>query len=244
MVGLLCAVVCFAAAAAGATSIAGPDPAVKEWPEWPHQVACPGGSAVDPIAAFSAPTDAQRGSKPSEKALARFLRKGILAWVPRHNWRLIFENASRAEFAAGRLDPGVETMLFERRGGAWKWQGYSGGCEFRSIRGDQTAITWTLAEGQHLTPATTRIKVNLGPGECNSGRPQANRLEKPEFREQNGALLISLWLRPLPPGGYTCQGLIEPPVTIRLPEPLGKRPPMDGGSYPPRFPNPAEHGES
>ena len=79
-----------------------------------------------------------------------------------------------------------------------------------------------------------RSGINLGPGECDGGRSQNDRLQKPEFREQNGRLLMSLWLRPLPPGGYTCQGLSEPPVTIELPEPLGERELMDGGAYPPR----------
>ena len=56
---------------------------------------------------------------------------------------------------------------------------------------------------------------------------------KPEFRTQGGALLMTLWLRPLPPGNYTCPELIEPPVEIRLPGRLGDRKLFDGGTYPP-----------
>jgi hypothetical protein len=46
---------------------------------------------------------------------------------------------------------------------------------------------------------------------------------------------MALWLRPLPPGGYTCVGLVEPPLKIQLPGPLGDRELRDGGTYPPRF---------
>jgi hypothetical protein len=101
-------------------------------------------------------------------------------------------------------------------------------------RRGREAITWTLDPLQpQLRPSTRKIEVNLGPGECSSGRSQNDRLQKPEFRERNGALLMTLWLRPVPPGLHTCEGLIEPPVTIRLPESLGQGRLLDGGTYPP-----------
>lgn len=240
-----CCVMALGVGVAGAASesVGGPDPAVSEWPEWPHPVACGYGTPFDPVAAFSGPTNAERGAKPSEKALAQYLREGELDWVRKHQWRLVTDTANRAEFASGRLIPGPEWMTFESQGGVWKWSGYSSRCEPASLRRGRPAITWTLAKGVHLTPKTTTIEINLGPGECSGGRSQNDRLQKPEFREQQGTLMMTLWLKPLPPGIYTCPGLIEPAVKIRLPGPLGKRPLMDGGTYPPRFPNPAERGE-
>jgi hypothetical protein len=117
----------------------------------------------------------------------------------------------------------------------WEQVGYSGGCEPAVLREGRQAITWTLAPGQRLTPSTTSIEVNLGPGECDSGQGQNERLKPPVFREENGALLMALWLRPVH-GGQTCQALIEPPVTIELPEPLGNRRLLDGSVFPPRPP--------
>jgi hypothetical protein len=221
-------------AAAGAEKVGGPDPAVTEWPEWPHRVSCYGLS-FDPVAAFSGRTNAERGSKPSERALRRFLSRGSLSWVRKKSWRLVVERNGFAEFASGRLAGELEWMYFRRHNGAWKWEGYTSDCDPSSLRRGIQAITWEVAEGQKLTPETTSIEVNLGPGECSGGRGQNDRVQKPEFREQQGKLLMTLWLRPLPPGGYTCVGLIEPPLKIELPEPLGDRELRDGGTYPPRF---------
>lgn len=221
-------------ASAGAEKIGGPDPAVSEWPEWPHLVTC-GGLPFDPVAAFSGSTRAERGTLPSERALRRFLVRENLPWVHKRSWRLVSEQHGIAEFASGRLERNLEWMYFQRVRGVWKWQSYASDCDPSSIRRDIPAITWELAEGQKLTPDTRKIKVNLGPGDCASGRSQNERLQKPEFREQSGKLLVSLWLRPLPPGFYTCIGIIEPPVVIELPEPLGDRELRDGGTYPPRF---------
>jgi hypothetical protein len=214
--------------------IGGPDPATQEWTEWPHRVSC-GQLPFDPVTAFSGPTRAERGSSPPERALRRFLARDGIPWARKKSWRLIAEDHGYAEFGSGRLSHAVELMIFQRIRGAWKWQGYSSDCEPSSLRRGLPAVTWELAEGQRLTPDTTEIEVNLGPGDCASGRSQNDRLQKPEFREQNGKLLMSLWLRPLPPGFYTCIGIIEPPVVIELPEPLGDRELRDGGTYPPRF---------
>ncbi|HEX5984084.1 MAG TPA: hypothetical protein VFY69_07760 [Solirubrobacterales bacterium] len=223
------------AAIAGAAKIGGPDPATRVWTEWPHRVTCGWGHSFDPVAVFSGPAGAERGKLPSERALRRFLAREILDWVPKHGWRRLAESNGYAQFAAGRLRRGVETMTFRRVKGRWKWQSYSGGCLPGTVRRGIPAITWDLASDQPpLTPETRSILVELGPGECSSGKPKAPRLQKPEIREQNGALLLSLWVRPLPPGFYTCEGIVEPPVRIELPEPLGERELLDGGTYPPR----------
>jgi hypothetical protein len=223
------------AVAAAKKPAAGPDPAVLEWTEWPHQVSC--GLPFDPVAVFGSETGAERARTPQARALRLFI-----AFFPddyavrRHDWRLLAEEGGQAEFGAGRLPGELEVISVERRGGAWKGWGYSSSCEPATRRRDREAISWELDPDQpQLNDKTRSILVDLGPGECSSGKPQANRLQKPEFREQNGALLLSLWLRPLPPGGYTCQGVIEPPVRIQLPEPLGSRSLMDGGTYPPRL---------
>ena len=131
----------------------------------------------------------------------------------------------------------MQTMAFQRSKRGWKWFGFAGGCQPQTLRDGRPAITWTLARGQVLKPSTHVVKVDLGPGECASGISQNKRLEQPEFREENGALLMALWIHPVPElgphEGYTCIGLIEPPVAIQLPERLGDRELLDGGVFPP-----------
>jgi hypothetical protein len=215
--------------------IGGPDPATVEWPEWPHEVSCDRGLPFDPVVAFSGPTNAERGSLPSEKALQRFLAKNILSWVRKRSWRLVVERDGAAEFASGRLSRELEWMRFRRVHGRWKWESYSSNCKPSSLRRGVSAISWELAQSRPpLSPSTRSIEVNLGPGECNDGRSQNERLQRPEFREQQGKLVMTLWLRPVSPGFHNCVGIIEPPLTIELPEPLGDRELVDGGTYPPR----------
>jgi hypothetical protein len=220
--------------APGADSAGGGLRLVKEWSGWEGQVSC--GVPFDPLVAFARPADAEYGHLPSEVALRRYLAK-TRHWYthsPPHPWRLLVETSHHAVFARGDLSKGlVETNQFERGPKGWRWSG-SGGCQPSLLRNHREAITWTLPTDQKLTPATTQVRVNLGPGECAGGKSQNERLEKPLFREENGALLMALWIRPVPPGhSYTCVGIIEPPVTIQLPGPLGDREILDGGVFPP-----------
>jgi hypothetical protein len=224
------------AVAVAAETGGGPDPAVAKWPHWPDRVSC-GQLSFKPLVAFARPTDAENAHKPSAAALREVLAEGLYSefGAPRHGWRLLAETSDYAEFAAGRLEHTVQVIPVERKGHRWKQVGYSGGCEPAVLRGGRPAITWTLAPGQKLRPSTRAIEVDLGPGECDSGLPQAERLERPSFREENGALLMALWLRPFRHAA-TCQGTFEPPVRIRLPFRLGHRKLLDGSVFPPRPP--------
>jgi hypothetical protein len=214
------------------------DPVVAEWPNWTGEVVC-GSVPFNPLAAFSSPADAERGHMPSEIALRRYLAKTKHAYPPSkpHSGRLLVETPRYAEFGRGQLANGdVEVNGFRLGKRGWSWFG-SSGCQPALLRHGQEAITWTLARGQTLTPSTRAVKVELGPGECASGISQNKRLERPEFREENGALSMALWIHPVPElgphAGYTCIGTIEPPVKIQLPEPLGARELLDGGVFPP-----------
>lgn len=216
---------------------AGPDPIVAEWPEWPHRVSC-GDLHFDPIVAFNSPTGVEETNTPQVRAMKKFINIGDEELARKHDWRVLAEEGGVAEFGAGRLPDEVEWIAVERRRGRWRFVSYSSRCEPASIRRGLEAITWSFNPDQpRIGPKTRSILVDLGPSECSSGKPAAPRLQKPEFREQNGALLMSLWLRPLPRGFYTCEGIVEPPVRIKLPERLGQRPLLDGGTYPPRVPN-------
>ncbi len=136
-------------------------------------------------------------------------------------------------YGHGRL-PGVDQLTLEESNGAWDFAGYSSACQPTSVVDGRMAITWTLSSKQSsLRPGTRQLWIDLGPGECSGGQSQNARAMKPVFFELNERLLMVMRLKPLPPGNYTCPGLIEPPLRVKLPKRLGGRVLFDGGVYPP-----------
>lgn len=215
-----------------------PDPMLKEWPHWPYPTTCHG-LAFDPVVAFGGPTGVELGSRPSEVALREFLHE-TQSWAqpfgPLSGWRLLAETEGQVEFASGRLSRGggPSVMSFDYENGEWKPSTFSSGCQPTSIVGGLHAITWSLAADQKaLRKGTSAIWIDLGPGPCASGRSQNARALKPVFRSIGKNLLMVMRLRPLPPGYYTCQGILDPPMKVKLPGRLGKRRLYDGGTYPP-----------
>lgn len=229
------------ASAQAAQRARGPDPAVKEWPVWPYPTSCDGyGLQFNPVSVFSGPTGAELGSKPSEVALRHSLRTE--GWVQQfgtsaHDWRLLAETDKEAEFVSGRLaHPNrMSQMSFELDSGEWKWSGFSSGCQPTSIVKGRPAITWRISPEQETVDRSTRkILIDLGPGPCSGGRSQNARAKKPIFRRLGGRRwLMIMQLKPLPPGLYTCPGLIEAPLEVTLPSRIGKRKLLDGSTYPP-----------
>jgi hypothetical protein len=221
----------------------GPDPVVAKWPSWPFPTVC-GGLPFDPVAVFGGPTGAENGPKPSERTLGRYLRRdrSLRDYVPLRDWRLVSETATEAEFASGRLAPrwpdreprGPSVMSFERMNGRWKMWGLSSACTPTTVIDDLSAVTWTLAWDKPLPkPSSRRIWINLGPGECSSGRGQNARARKPVVWQVGRKLIVAMTVRPLPPGFYTCEGVSEPALAIELPQPVGDLRLFDGATYPP-----------
>lgn len=215
----------------------GPDPVVERWPHWPYKTQC-GWLEFDPVAAFSGPTGVERGSRPSERTLARLLREQrnwATPIVPTRHWRLLAETDDFAEFASGRLADGYGpgTVSLERENGRWKEVGMSSGCEPTSIVDGVAAVTWTLA-GDKPRPAEgdRHLWINLGGGECNSGRSQNARARPPVLWRVGRKLMMAMTLKPLPQGG-TCEELSEPSLKVRLPESVGSYRLFDGATYPP-----------
>lgn len=213
-----------------------PDPALKDWPNWPGKVRC-GVLSLKPQVAFSQPTGAERGDRPSEVALREALADGTFASMEphMHGWSLLAETPRYAEFGNGRFGGRLETIGVAHRRKGWRATGYTGGCEAAVIHAGREAVTWRLASGRHPTPTTTTIGVIPTGGEC--GPPVDERLKPPAFREENGALLMSLWERPFH-GASFCPSFFEKPVEIRLPEPLGHRRLLDSSVFPPLSPYP------
>jgi hypothetical protein len=132
-------------------------------------------------------------------------------------------------------------VSFRLQGEEWEYRQYSGDCEPRSIVGNGPVVTWSLAGPKGLAPnaAVHRIKVSLGPGFCNDGKPQ-NPLARLVFRKWGRKLLMTVWLEPPSPGPHTCPGRVEPPLEVTLPRKTRLSRLFDGSTYPP---TPAVAGE-
>jgi hypothetical protein len=228
------AALALAPSSAGAFSItypSGPDPAVREWPVWPEQVSC-GGLSFDPVAAFGGETGAEEGPGAPEQAL-RALIEERPPGMPTRYYRVMAADATRVEFAQGRLAQGPFRIAFELSGGQWRPSGFPGYCVPRSVRPGEEAINWKIAGDGRLRPAARRIRVSLRrPGGCDGGR-SLDAAARPEFRQSGRRLAMTIWVEALSPGVHTCKGLREPPLQVTLPGPLGRRTLFDGATYPP-----------
>jgi hypothetical protein len=224
-----------AATSASAAVPLGSDAAVSEWPSWPYEASCY--SIFNPVEAFSGPAEAEFGSLASEGALRDVLNDPALSWLglPQDHWRLVSEDDTEAVFESGALSsPFPQWVLLQRGGEGWKLAG-NGNCTPRTVLHGLAGVPWTLAGDQPaLGWNTRRIRVDLGPGPCASGMSENARARKPIFRQLGRRLLMTILLEPLPPGVYTCQGVLDPPLMVQLPGRLGKRTLFDAGSFPPQ----------
>lgn len=234
VMGVLVALATGAAAWAASGPPSGPDPAVKEWPRWPYLTTCDYSLAFDPVSVFSGTTEAEKGTRPSEVALREALERDEIPYSRSDsNWRLLAEDEDEAEFVHGRLSGQLEWTSFQLEEGAWKMRRYSSDCEPTSIVGRGPVVTWDLAEPKKSNDLVRRIKIRLGPGDCNDGKPQ-NPRARVRFRKLGRKLLMTVWLKPVSPGPHTCPGLIEPPLKVTLPRKIKLHRLWDGSTYPPR----------
>lgn len=219
--------------AAGTSQAAGPssgsDPVVDEWPQWPYGAGCYG-PPFDPVTVFSRPATAELGSRPTEVALRAVIHEPQFAWLgfAQHNWRFVSETEDEAVFVND-----FSWIRLERDGETWKLAG-NGGCVPHTTIHGLEAVPWTLSTMHRGPGKTTKyVWVDLGPGPCASGMSQNARARKPIFRQFGKRLVMTILLEPLPPGHYTCQGILDPALRVKLPGQLGKRRLFDGGTFPP-----------
>lgn len=237
MAAAVAALLLLAPQAAGLTRTPpGPDPAVQRWPSWPFPTTF-GDSVFDPVAVFSGPVGVELGLRPQEIALREILQRPAPGpdYRERSGWRLVSESPGFAEYVWGRL-PNVDTVEIQESNGVWIGGGSTfGGRPESRIRGGYSA-NWELAQ-QALRPNTGVIRVILRGGPCASGMSLNDRAKKPIFRQFGRKLLVGIGIKappPLPPGyRYNCKGVIEPPMSIRLPGRLGNRILFDAHTYPP-----------
>lgn len=234
-VGLLAVLsICLCPHAASAAVGGEPDPAVREWRAWPFEAVCY--SQFDPIETFARPPTAELGTGPSEAGLREVLAAPPIPGLPPGGWRLASEEVGQAVFVHGSPShPGEPIWLsIKQEGAGWKMRG-TGNCEPQTTVHGLYAAQWSfLKVTPSLPPSTRTLRIRLFPRSCSSGMPQTTRARKPIFRQFGRRLTMTILLEPLPPGVYTCQGVLEPPLTVRLPGRLGNRRLFDGGMFPPQ----------
>lgn len=225
-----------AAVAVASEPATGPDPVIEQWPNWRGQVSC-GADGVPflPRVALRRPADAEKGHRPAEIALRKFLDARRQPSEGRHGWRLLAENAESADFIRGSIvNESSEHVRLELVNGSWVATFDWHPCVLRAWRKGHPAVPWSLDRDQHLTASTSTIKVWVGSFECDN-----TALKAPVFRREGDRLLMTLWPHPKPPSNLLCpEELLERELAIRLPRPLANLKLYDGGVFPPRLAEP------
>jgi len=102
--------------------------------------------------------------------------------------------------------------------------------------GDPVAARWSLADLQASPdPGATELALTIAEVPCSSGSPIEGRTEPPVIKTSATSVTITIKVRQLVGGLQTCP-LHLWPMTVRLPEPLGRRQLLDGGQAPPARP--------
>jgi hypothetical protein len=233
---VICAAVAALVAPASSQAVpaSAPDPAVEAWRSWPFEASCY--SRFDPVQVFSGPADAEFGSTPAEAALVQIAATQAFPPLPDSGWRRVTETETEAVFVHGALSSpfGPLWVFLEQTDGTWKWSG-SGNCAPRTTLHGLLAATWALDPEQPPPgPKTRRLSIYLSAAGCSSGMSPNDRARKPIFRQFGKRLVMIVLVEPLPPGFYTCQGVVSPPLKVKLPTRLGARTIFDGGSFPPQ----------
>jgi hypothetical protein len=209
----------------------GPDPAVRQWPQYDRVTSC-GGLPFDPVVAFGGPTGSERGSGPVETALRNFLNRPGWGRLPKSHWRQVVAEERHAEFAHGRLGERLRWLAFELDGNAWEYARYSR-CLPWPVDPVLTAASWHLApERDQLRPSSRRLTLlSHGPG-CTRTKP---RLMDVGFQSSGRRLVITLWMGPS--GLVVCRRkrrrIRSWSYRVELPGALGRRSLWDGATYPP-----------
>ena len=86
--------------------------------------------------------------------------------------------------------------------------------------------TWRLAPGAEPDAAATSIDVLVTRLEGNSG--VTGTVDEPQVEALDGEVVITITVSPGTPEVADCQGNDEVLATVRLPQPLGDRPLVDG----------------
>jgi len=220
------------AAVPTATPSNGPDPATIRY-------SCVGPPGFLPTL-FDRPGKAELEDHPSAAALRVLIEEGSfgLGFLPDAGWWLVNRNEREAQYIA-RLPDGSELpfghVTMHAKGASWAFAG-GGHCRPDILLERLMPATWTLEPNKpapdRSTLEFTALVTDTG---CTGGEPVGPRLLPPSITYTSDAVLVVFAARPFQ-GITTCQGKPPTAAVVRLREPLGDRPLLDAGVYPPADP--------
>ncbi len=161
------------------------------------------------------------------------------------SWRLVLQEEAMAEFMARTDDlgpPGWVNARVVRRDDVWRSYGM-GQCDPKVVlSAEYGPASWALDPAFAAPgPDTTELHILVWERSCSGGAPATGRIAPPAVLVGTETVTITLGVRPIevPPGfAITCPGPPGTPAILHLPEPLGSRQLLDGGSVPPAPPKP------
>jgi len=171
------------------------------------------------------------------QALAAFLtsREAAFAKLPRGGWIRISSTSANVLFGARSLIPDAPLAMVVLRREADRWVPETwGSCTPRSGTAQAGPATWDLAA--QLDRQSTTLEVLVSELDCSSGTPAGDRILPPNVVYDEKSVTITFWVAPFRTSedAVTCIG--PPPTALRivLPEPVGERLLLDGGTLPSR----------
>ena len=187
---------------------------------------------------FEQPAGAEDADDPAAAALRDLIAnpRGIEP-IPTDGYRVLHRSDRLAQFAVGE-PPYLQSVWLDTRDDAWGFAG-SGGCAVRPWREDAEAVVWELDPSRPLEAARSSFTALVSENACTGGADPRPRLEEPQIRSTEDAVIVTMFIRPLGAGPdqvFTCIGRPPVPVEVELEEPLGDRLLLDGGLYPPQPP--------
>ena len=169
-------------------------------------------------------------------AAAASLRAVILRrQLPASGWIRVMQVADRVLFLAPMADgTAFNAVGLQLRDGVWHPE-LDGRCQPEVVLpGGVSRAEWRLDPAFPAPAAGDRqIHVLINELACASGQSPEGRILPPVVAPSQAAVTIAILVASRP-GGQDCPGNPELAITVDLPQPLGGRPLLDGGVYPPR----------
>ena len=171
----------------------------------------------------------------AEALRAAIMSRGAPRGIPVSGWIRVVQVADRVLFLAPMADePGFAAVGLRLRDGVWHAD-LDGRCQPEVVLpAGVSRAEWRLDPAFPPPAAGDRqIHVLIHEQACANGRPPVGRVLPPLVTPSETAMTIAILVTNVP-GGADCPGNPEFAITVDLPQPLGGRPLLDGGVFPPR----------
>jgi hypothetical protein len=196
----------------------------------PWMLTC--GYETFPRSALKGPAVAEQEDHAASEALRQGIEDTVL---PRGGWRLLFRDATTAEYARPRENGMYIWATVTNGPDDWRVTGWDFSCQAYAVRGDEQATPWIVSPNHRPLGAKERSFVAwVTPRFCHGGKPvAASRFARPVIDYLPGRVAITFFVRPSH-GIWTCP--LHPPtrIRVRMPRPLGDRQLINPGFEPVR----------